>query len=189
MRTFLTAVGVVVLVAASLHAGYPWQRWDHEWTAMSAIADAREQEGSPSFNSAVVVRGAVVTWQNYLGWWHETRGTPLCGDIELDTSLWAEGIARLKPEYVYTHGVNIVIVRSRLGEDEEGFYVALSIASSPGPDDEQFTRMLIAQGAGGTVSTFRRRGHFERTQLPWGQDCSSGPPAGADPTQGEPAPP
>jgi len=55
----------------------------------------------------------------------------LRGDIELGTNLWAEAIARLKPEYVYTHGVNIVIVRSSHGGTEEGFYVALSIASSP----------------------------------------------------------
>jgi hypothetical protein len=48
------------------------------------------------------------------------------------------------------------------GGNEEGFYVALMISSGPGRNDEQFTRMVIAQQAGGTVYTFRRRGHFER---------------------------
>jgi hypothetical protein len=147
MKKYLTAVVIVVLVCAIARAG-----------------DPKEEEVFPSFNSAVVAQAAAHTWRNYVEWWNKTRGVPLRGDVELATNLWADGIARLKPRYVYTHGVNIVIVRSRPGEDEEGFYVALSIAYSPGPNDEQFTRMLIAQHAGGTVFTFRRRGHFERTQ-------------------------
>jgi len=138
---------IVVLVSANTHAG-----------------DLQKEEVFPNFNSRAVVDGAVRTWINYVEWWNKTQGTPLSGDLELGTNLWAEGITRLKPKYVYTHGVNIVIVRSRHGEDEEGFYVALAIASSPGPNDNQFTRMLIAPHAGGNVFTFRRRGHFERTQ-------------------------
>jgi hypothetical protein len=145
------SVLAILLVSATTHAGDP-----KEEEVLEKVF--------PSFNSGVVVQGAAITWHNYVQWWNKTQGTPLRGDIELGTNLWADGIARLKPEYVYTHGVNIVIVRSsRHGEDEEGFYVVLTIASSPGPNDEQFTRMLIAPHALGNVFTFRRRGHFERT--------------------------
>lgn len=118
----------------------------------------------PSFDSGAVARGASRTWLNYLKWWNETWGTRLRGDIKLATNLWVDAVARLKPEYVYTHGVNIVIARTRVGGDEEGFYVALTLASGPGPNEEQFTRILIAHHAAGTVFAFRRRGHFNRTQ-------------------------
>jgi hypothetical protein len=108
------SVLAILLVSATTHAGGPKE-------------EEMLEKVFPSFNSGVVVQGAVHTWRNYLEWWNKTRGTPLRGDVELGTNLWAEGIARLKPEYVYTHGVNIVIVRSCHGEDEEGFYVALTI--------------------------------------------------------------
>ncbi len=114
-------------------------------SAVTCLGDPRQEEVFPSFDSGVVVHSANLTWRNYVGWWNKTQGTPLKGDIELGSNLWAEGVARLNPKYVYTHGVNIVIVCSRHGEDEEGFYVALSIASEPGSKDEQFTRILIAQ--------------------------------------------
>ncbi len=129
--------------------------------AMVNASNAQQDEVFPSFNSKDIVWGANLTWRNYVEWWNKTQGTPLRGDTELGTNLWDAAIARLKPAYVYTHGVNIVIVRSREGEDETGFYVALGISSGPGPSDDQFTRMVIAPQAGGTVFTFRRRGHFE----------------------------
>ena len=131
-----------------------------------ACTMACASEAFPSFVSGEVVHGANLTWRNYVAWWNETQGTPLGGPVKIDASLWDDAIARLEPEYVYTHGVNIVIVRSCRDGNEEGFYVALSIASSPGPNDEQFTRMAIAPHAGGTVYTFRRQGHFEQTQQP-----------------------
>jgi hypothetical protein len=131
----------------------------------SSFASNAEEEVFPRFDSHVVAQGAFLTWRNYVAWWNNTEGTPLGDDRELATQLWAEGVAGLKPKYVYTHGVNIVIVRSCDDGAEEGFYVALSIASSPGPNDERFTRMLIAHHAGGTVHTFRREGHFERSKV------------------------
>lgn len=144
---FREAVLAVMFTSAIVHAG-----------------DPQQEAAFPSFNSGVVVQDANLTWRNYVEWWNKTQGTPLSGDSEIATNLWADAIVRLHPVYVYTHGINIVIVRSRQGEDEEGFYVALSIASSPGANDGQFSRMLIAQHAGGSVFTFKRRGHLERTQ-------------------------
>ncbi len=74
-------------------------------------------------------------------------------------------LVQLKPQYVYTHGVNVVIVRSRDENGEEGIYVALGIASGPGPNDEQFLRTLIAHAPEGDVYTFRRKGRFRPTLL------------------------
>lgn len=165
LLTLLTIVPLVlgVLISPNSHAG-----------------EVPGEEVFPAFNSRAVVQGAQRTWMNYVEWWNKTRGTPLRGDLELGTNLWAEGIASLKPQYVYTHGVNIVIVRSRHGEDEEGFYVALSIASSPGPNDQGFTRMLIAQHSAGSVFTFQRRGHFERTQTDKGKETTPNKATGAN---------
>jgi hypothetical protein len=130
---------------------------------VSAVArggDATDEEVYPSFNSRDVVQGALLTWRNHV----KSGKTSLAGEVELAPTVWADSIAKLKPLYVYTHGVNIVIVRSRQGEDEEGFYVALSIASSGGPNAKEFALMPIARHAGGNVSTFTRRGHFHRDQ-------------------------
>jgi hypothetical protein len=144
MMRYLAAAIVVAFVSAVTHAG------------------DTDKKVFPRFDSYVVTHGASLTWRNYVGWWNATHGTPLGGDRELPANLWADGLAKLKPKYVYTHGVNVVIVRSVKDRHEEGFYVSLSISSGPGPNDKQFTRMLIAPHAAGTVYTFRRRGHFQR---------------------------
>ena len=89
-------------------------------------------------------------------------GTPLDPVKEIPRHLWANSLIRLNPKYVYAHGVNVVIVRSTDEIGEDGIYVALSIASSRGPDDEQFTRTFIASAPGGGVHTFRRKGRLER---------------------------
>jgi len=157
MNRYLTAVGIIVLVFAMTLAGEP-----------------KAEEVFPSFNSHDVVHGANLTWRDYVDWWNKTEKTPFRGDVELAPNLWADAIARLKPAYVYTHGVNIVIVRSCLDGNEEGFYVALGISSGPGPNDEQFTRMVIAPQAGGTVFTFRRRGHFEGPKTAESTEASLG---------------
>jgi hypothetical protein len=91
-----------------------------------------------------------------------SKGKPVEFYGEIPAALWAPAIRNLKPEYVYAHGVNIAIVRSCREGKEEGIYVALSMASSPGPNADQFTLMLIAHATGGTVSTFTRNGHFDR---------------------------
>ncbi len=133
--------------------------------AATPSGDARVTEVFPNFDAREVVDGANRTWINYVDWWNKTRRAPLGGDVELAPQLWAPAITRLAPAYVYTHGVNIVIVRSNPDGNEEGFYVSLAIASSPGANIEQFTRMVICWQPGGTVFTFQRRGHFERATV------------------------
>jgi hypothetical protein len=61
--------------------------------------------------------------------------------------------------------VNIAIVRSYRNGKEEGIYVALSIASTPGPMFQQFNIMLIAHGGLGSVYTFVRNGCLTRTSI------------------------
>ncbi|MBN1358986.1 MAG: hypothetical protein JW993_00260 [Sedimentisphaerales bacterium] len=146
-RTLFMTFGLVVLVCATAYAD-----------------DTQREEVFPNFVSGDVVRGATRTWVNYVKWWNETRGMCLDSVTELDPSLWADAIAKLKPAYVYTHGTDIVIVRSCHDGNEEGFFVGQAIASVPGPYQPQFTCILIAHHAGGSVSAFRRRGHLERMQ-------------------------
>lgn len=121
-----------------------------------------EEPAFPRFDSHVVSEAANATWRNYVLWWNDTTGKPLEETREIPPYLWTDGLRRLEPAYVYAHGVNIVVVRSCVEGNEEGIYVELSISSGPGPDDEQFTRMLIAHAPGGTVDTFRRKGSLER---------------------------
>lgn len=124
-----------------------------------------EESAFRGFDSGSVGKGAGDTWRKYVQWWNSTRGTPLPSSAEVPRLAWSTPIVQLKPQYIYTHGANVVIVRSRDGDGEEGIYVALGIASGPGPDDAQFTRTLIAHAAEGDVSTFRRRGRFEANLL------------------------
>jgi hypothetical protein len=121
-----------------------------------------EEVAFPRFDSHVVCEGANATWRNYVQSFN-ARGKPVTVYGEIGRELWARAISELRPQYVYANGVNIVIVRSRREGTEEGIYVALAISSSPGPNDEQFTRMLIAHAPGGDLFTFRRKGCLERT--------------------------
>jgi len=124
-----------------------------------------EESAFRGFDSGSVGKGAGDTWRRYVQWWNSTKGTPLGPSAEIPRLAWATSLVRLKPKYIYAHGANVVIVRSRDANGEEGIYVALGIASGPGPDDEQFTRTLIAHAPEGDVSTFRRRGRFEANLL------------------------
>lgn len=117
------------------------------------------------FDSGSVGKGASDTWRNYVRWWNSTSGTPLEPSAEIPRIAWAESLVRLDPKYIYTHGANVVIVRSHHENGEEGFYVALGIASGHGPNDEQFLRTLIAHGPEGDVYTFRRGGRFQANLL------------------------
>ena len=72
----------------------------------------------------------------------------------------------LKPEYVYANGVNIVVVRMVHNGKERGIYVGLSIASTPGPNPEEFTKVLIAHTPHGRVYTFIRDGCLDRGLAP-----------------------
>ena len=51
-----------------------------------------EEEVFPSVDSGVVAKAANRTWGNYVKWWNQTKGTPLMGDRELATHLWADGV-------------------------------------------------------------------------------------------------
>lgn len=114
------------------------------------------------FDSDSVSEGASATWQKYVQWWNATNGTPLEPSAEIPRLAWATPVARLNPKVVYTHGSNVVIVRSIDESGEEGIYVVLGIASGPGPNDGQFIRTLIAHAPRGDVYTFRRKGSFGR---------------------------
>ena len=147
-----------------------------DWSAgqqpgKEAPGKKKRQPPPPKFDSQVVTHGASLTWRNYVKWWNKTQGTPLGGDRELAPDLWGEGVADLKPEYVYTHGVNLVIVRSLQDGDEEGFYVALGISSGPGPNDKQFMRILIAQHAEATVYATFANGVWDLERLRKGYDA------------------
>ncbi len=126
---------------------------------------AAEESAFRGFDSGSVGKGAGDTWRKYVQWWNSTKGTPLPPSAEIPRLAWATSIVHLKPQYIYTHGANVLIVRSRDESGEEGIYVALGIASGPGPDDAQFIRTLIAHAAEGDVYTFRRRGRFEANLL------------------------
>lgn len=126
---------------------------------------AAEESAFRGFDSGSVGTGAGETWRKYVQWWNSTKGTPLPPSAEIPRLAWATPIVHLKPQYIYTHGTHVVIVRSRDENGEEGIYVALGIASGPGPDDAQFTRTLIAHAAEGDVYTFRRRGRYEANLL------------------------
>ncbi|OJW03196.1 MAG: hypothetical protein BGO49_00015 [Planctomycetales bacterium 71-10] len=136
-----------------------------EATASGPHERVSEESAFRGFDSGSVAKGAGDTWRKYVQWWNSTRGMPLPPSAEIPRLAWATLIVQLMPQYIYTHGANVVIVRSRDGDGEEGIYVALGIASGPGPDDAQFTRTLIAHAAEGDVSTFRRRGRFEANLL------------------------
>jgi hypothetical protein len=117
----------------------------------------------PKFDSEAVAKGATQTWKNYVA---SFQGKPVKFYGEIAPVLWAPAIRNLKPAYVYAHGVNIAIVRSCRNGKEEGIYVALAIASSSGPMDQQFTKMLIAHSGLGSVCTFVRDGCLTRTSIP-----------------------
>ncbi len=114
------------------------------------------------FDSRAIAAAALNTWREYVDWWNITQGTPLVSTAEIPRVVWSAPLAKLNPKYIYANGVNLVIVRESDEEGEEGIYVALGISSSHGPNDDQFTRILIAHASGGDVYTFRRKGHFQR---------------------------
>jgi hypothetical protein len=146
----------------------------------TTVPCTRGEEGAfPRFDSHVVCDGAWDTWKNYVQSFN-AEGKPVDFTGEISPELWAGPIRELKPKYVYAYGVNIVVVRSRREDVEEGIYVALGIASGPGPNDEQFTRMLIAHEPGGVVHTFRRKRRFERVPVA-GEKGSAAPDGAAGP--------
>jgi hypothetical protein len=110
------------------------------------------------FDSHAVGEGAAITFMNYVD---SFQGKPVeSGEITADS--WAPAIRNLEPEYVYAHGVNIAVVRTVQSGKEHGIYIGLSIASTPGPNDEEFTRMLIAHAPCAVVFTFIRDGCLDR---------------------------
>lgn len=141
------------------------QTWLREEPAAAQHERTAEESAFRGFDSGSVAKGAGDTWRKYVQWWNSTKGKSLQPSAEIPRLAWATPLFRLKPQYIYTHGTNVVIVRSRDGNAEEGIYVALGIASGPGPNDEQFTRTLIAHAPEGDVYTFRRRGRFEANLL------------------------
>lgn len=112
------------------------------------------------FDSGAIAAAALNTWRDYVDWWNVTQGTPMLPTGEIPRAVWSAPLKKLNPKYIYANGVNLVIVRQDDEEGEEGIYVALGISSSHGPDDIQFTRILIAHASGGDVYTFRRKGHL-----------------------------
>lgn len=129
----------------------------------AALSTSEEEVAYYKFDSRAIAAGALNTWRDYVDWWDLTQGTPLIATAEIPRVVWSAPLAKLNPKYIYANGVNLVIVRERDDDGEEGIYVALGISSGPGPDDSQFTRILIAHASGGDVYTFRRKGHFQRT--------------------------
>lgn len=127
---------------------------------MQPVSD-RDESAFRGFDSNAVSEGAGATWRKYVEWWNSTKGTPLETSAEIPRHVWATSLVRLDPKSIYSHGSNIVIVRSQDENEEEGIYVALAIASAHGPNDEQFTRTLIAHAPVGDVYTFRRKGIFK----------------------------
>lgn len=121
----------------------------------------RDESAFRDFDSNAVSEGASSTWRKYVQWWNSTKGTPLESSAEIPRLVWATSLVRLDPKSIYSHGSNIVIVRSQDESGEEGIYVALGIASAHGPNDDQFIRTLIAHAPDGDVYTFRRKGSFK----------------------------
>lgn len=134
-------------------------------TRQPVQSSSDEESVYHKFDSGAIAAGALNTWRDYVEWWNVTQGTPMLPTGEIPRAVWSAPLKKLNPKYIYANGVNLVIVRQDDEEGEEGIYVALGISSSHGPDDSQFSRILIAHASGGDVYTFRRKGHLQ-SRLP-----------------------